>query len=101
MVGTSSLLRLRLGGGSLARKMGLDFSDVTTWIIILVVLVILGAGGYFLLRTRGPKEEIALYFRCPRCKRRLRYYARQAGHRGMCSNCKEQFTFPSAAAASG
>jgi hypothetical protein len=71
----------------------------TTWVIIVVVLAGIGLGVFLFLRNRGPKDEEVLYLRCPGCKRRLKYHPRQIGHKGMCSNCKEQFVFPSAAAA--
>jgi Zn-finger nucleic acid-binding protein len=39
-------------------------------------------------------EEPVLTFACPRCKRKLRFRQRQAGHRGACPRCKGDFTFP-------
>jgi predicted SprT family Zn-dependent metalloprotease len=70
----------------------------TTWVV--VVLVGLGAitGIFYVVRSRKPKEQTAYYFRCPSCKRRLKYYARQVGHKGMCGSCKEQLVFPAPAA---
>jgi len=82
--------------GSLTRAM--DFST-TTWILIVGIPVFIGIGAFLFSRRRGPKEEPALYFRCPGCKRRLKYFARQVGHKGMCANCKEQFIFPQVAPA--
>jgi hypothetical protein len=46
------------------------------------------------VRSRGSRQEAVYYFRCPACKRKLRYHARQVGHRGQCSNCREPLTFP-------
>jgi LPXTG-motif cell wall-anchored protein len=71
----------------------MDF-DVTTWILIVIIPASLGVGGFLLLRKRKPKEQPILYFRCPSCKRKLKYLARQAGHKGMCASCKEKFVFP-------
>lgn len=57
--------------------------------------VIALAGGYFLwTRLRAATEEPMYHFRCPGCDRRLRYRARQVGHRGECSNCGQQLFFP-------
>lgn len=71
----------------------MDF-DVTIWVLIGLGIVLLGGGLYFFLRSRKPVEEEPLYFRCPGCKRKLRYYSRQIGHKGQCNSCKEVFTFP-------
>ena len=40
------------------------------------------------------KEEVVHHFRCPSCKRKLKYFARQVGHKGMCGSCREHFVFP-------
>jgi LPXTG-motif cell wall-anchored protein len=59
----------------------------------------LAAGGYLLLRRRRRRQEGAAayhHFRCPGCRRRLRFLSRQAGHRGQCSHCGPAVTFPPA-----
>jgi hypothetical protein len=64
----------------------------------LVALAAAG-GGYLLVRRKGRlRAEAAafLHFRCPGCKRRLRFLARQAGHRGECSHCGHHVVFPCA-----
>jgi rRNA maturation endonuclease Nob1 len=68
--------------------------DTTEWILIGAIPVLLGIGVFVFMRARKPKEEATFYFRCPGCRRKLRYQPRQIGHKGMCSFCKEQFTFP-------
>ncbi|HMC90103.1 MAG TPA: LPXTG cell wall anchor domain-containing protein [Gemmataceae bacterium] len=73
----------------------MDFST-TTWILIIGIPLLVGIGVFLFLRNRQPREQELLYFRCPGCKRRLRYFPRQVGHKGMCSNCKEPFVFPTA-----
>jgi ribosomal protein S27E len=67
--------------------------------VIAGVLAALAAGVYLLLRRRGRRQEEAgafYHFRCPGCRRRLRFQARQAGHRGACSHCGRAVTFPPA-----
>jgi hypothetical protein len=65
-------------------------------ILAVIGIVVIGAivGVVLFVRSRKPKEEAILHFRCPSCKRRLRYFARQAGHKGRCNSCKEALVFP-------
>ncbi len=74
--------------------------DTMAWAVLAAVAVALAGGGYYLLtRRRGQRHErreAFLHFRCPGCKRRLRFRAAQAGHRGECSNCGKALTFPRA-----
>lgn len=71
--------------------------DITGWIILGVVVFLVAAGAFFFVRLRKSDAEAVYHFRCPGCKRKLRYHARQVGHRGMCSHCKESLTFPAVA----
>jgi hypothetical protein len=67
--------------------------------VIAGVAAALAAGAYLLLRRGGRRREEAgayHHFRCPGCRRRLRYQSRQAGHRGQCSHCGRAVTFPPA-----
>lgn len=66
-----------------------------------MVVVAIGAAlacglAYWLARSRWLGQQSAAYhhFRCPSCQRRLRFLARQAGHKGECSNCGKPVTFP-------
>jgi RNase P subunit RPR2 len=68
--------------------------DITVWIILGIVVFVLAAGAFFVMRLRKSGADAVYHFRCPGCKRRLRYHARQVGHRGMCSHCREPLTFP-------
>jgi hypothetical protein len=68
--------------------------DLTIWIILGAIVFLVAAGAFFLVRFRKSGGEAVYYFRCPGCKRKLRYHARQVGHRGMCANCREPLTFP-------
>lgn len=65
--------------------------------LLLGVAVLAAAGLTFWLIRRGgsSNREIAYsHFRCPGCRRRLRYQSRQVGHKGECSNCGREITFP-------
>jgi hypothetical protein len=64
---------------------------------ILIVVVVLGGivGGFFWWsRSREPAEEETYHFRCPGCRRRLRYRQKQVGHKGQCSHCRQELVFP-------
>jgi uncharacterized paraquat-inducible protein A len=52
--------------------------------------------GIWLLLTRPAKAviETYYYFRCPGCKGKLRYLARQAGNSGLCPRCDRPCVFP-------
>jgi hypothetical protein len=93
----SSSEPLLLGHGSDSlRAMDYD-ADYTMIFAIGIPLFVMavGVGLFFFLRIQTEKKEEEYYhFRCPGCKHKLKYLARQVGHRGMCGNCKEQFTFP-------
>jgi hypothetical protein len=69
--------------------------DVTLIVVGVIVLgIVLGGGGYLFVRLRGPKEEPDYHFQCPKCRRRLRYKAKQVGRKGQCPQCGETLTFP-------
>ena len=46
------------------------------------------------LEGRSREDENYYHFRCPHCKRRLRFLAKQVGHKGKCSNCGCDVLFP-------
>jgi predicted RNA-binding Zn-ribbon protein involved in translation (DUF1610 family) len=71
----------------------------TEWVIVGVVIagvVGLAVSGYrfAMKKARIAKAEEILHFRCPGCKRRLRFRARQAGNKGKCSHCGHDIVFP-------
>jgi hypothetical protein len=68
--------------------------DSTVVVIIVIAVLAVGIGGWMFMRGRRPKEEPYYHFRCGKCKRRLRYQARQVGHKGKCSNCNADVMFP-------
>jgi LPXTG-motif cell wall-anchored protein len=71
----------------------------TTTLVVLAVAAVLLAGGlaFWLMRRKEQHQagETAVHhFRCPSCQRRLRFLARQVGHKGKCSHCGALVTFP-------
>ncbi len=69
--------------------------EPTVVVVIVAVVIALAIGGFLLWRRRRrPEDETFYHFRCPRCKRRLRYQQRQVSHKGKCSNCGADVVFP-------
>jgi DNA-directed RNA polymerase subunit RPC12/RpoP len=69
--------------------------DTTVMLVILAVAAGLITGVALFVRSRRSREDDSFYhFRCPQCQRRLRYVARQVGHKGKCSNCSSEVLFP-------
>jgi hypothetical protein len=66
-------------------------------IVVAVVVVAAGVGVFLVMRSRAPKEEPLQHFKCPNCRRKLRYRPSQAGHKGMCPLCKQHIVFPAVA----
>jgi DNA-directed RNA polymerase subunit RPC12/RpoP len=73
--------------------------DATTLVLLTGVAAVLAGGGlaYWLVRRSARRQEAAAvfyHFRCPNCKRRLRFQSRQVGRKGACSHCGHPVTFP-------
>jgi transcription initiation factor IIE alpha subunit len=68
--------------------------DTMGWVLLVAVLGTAVGGYVWWVRTRAAPDEEKYHFRCPGCRRRLRYTARQVGHQGACSNCGQTLTFP-------
>ncbi len=68
--------------------------DPTIVMVVLGVAAALAFGVFVYLRGRPKREEAYSHFRCPKCKRRLRYLARQVGRKAKCSNCGNDVIFP-------
>ncbi len=66
----------------------------TTLIVVGLVVAVGVVGVIIYLRGRPKPEEAYSHFRCPKCRRRLRYNERQVGHKGKCSNCGNDVIFP-------
>lgn len=58
----------------------------TTALMVAVMLAIAWT------RARGRLDAEVHHFRCPRCRRKLRYYARHMGHLVVCPQCQPDFS---------
>jgi|YelNatPaOPRAMG01_1025707.scaffolds.fasta_scaffold181332_1 LPXTG-motif cell wall-anchored protein len=68
--------------------------DTTILLMVFGVAACLVAGVVLFRRRRSKEDDSFYHFRCPKCQRRLRYLARQVGHKGKCSNCSGEVVFP-------
>jgi hypothetical protein len=73
--------------------------EMTTLVVCAVAALVLAVGGlaYWLMRGANRRREAGAafhHFRCPNCRRRLRFQTRQVGHKGECSHCGNAVTFP-------
>jgi hypothetical protein len=73
--------------------------DGMTQIVWAVAALVLAGGAlaYGVAHWRRRRREAAAefyHFRCPNCRRRLRFQSRQVGHKGGCSHCGQTVTFP-------
>jgi ribosomal protein L37AE/L43A len=67
------------------------------WVVLGGLLLAAAVGAFLFVRSRAaPVEEDYLHFRCPSCKRRLRFRRQQSGHAGQCSHCGGKLVFPPA-----
>jgi hypothetical protein len=73
-------------------------SGETTLVLLAVAALVLAGGvAYWVVRRGGLRRDAAAtfhHFRCPNCRRRLRFQSRQVGHTGQCSHCRSPVTFP-------
>ncbi len=63
-------------------------------LIVLGIALVAGIVLWLVLRRRKSGDPAVAHFRCPGCKRRLRYREAQVGHKGRCSNCGRDLVFP-------
>jgi DNA-directed RNA polymerase subunit RPC12/RpoP len=73
--------------------------EMTTLMVLTIAAAVLAGGGVaYWLKRRGDRRQAAReeyhHFRCPNCRRRLRYQSRQVGRKGECSHCGGPITFP-------
>jgi hypothetical protein len=66
--------------------------------VVLGMFVVGAAGAYIYLRRKktqpvGPNMEFST-FRCPSCKRKLRFCTTKAGQKGLCPGCRRICIFP-------
>ena len=62
--------------------------------VAALALAVCGLAFWLVRRGRREAEAVVYHFRCPKCRRRLRFQSRQVGHKGECSNCGHAVTFP-------
>ena len=63
--------------------------------LILLAVALLAAGAaYYWWRHHGTDDGARLDCRCPRCDRKIRYPASQAGHYAICKGCKNRVHLP-------
>ncbi len=70
--------------------------EPTTLLLAAGVIIALAIGVYQFVRLKARQRaaEAVHHFRCPGCQRRLRFRARQVGHKGKCSHCGQAVVFP-------
>jgi prepilin signal peptidase PulO-like enzyme (type II secretory pathway) len=69
--------------------------DTTVIAIGALVIVAIAVGIFVYWRGRPQQTNDEFWhFRCPKCRRRIRYQSRQIGHKGKCSNCNADLNFP-------
>ena len=72
--------------------------DTSTIMVLAGTAAVLAGGllAYLLLLQRTRRQEAAVFhhFRCPDCRRRLRFQSRQVGRKGECSHGGHAVTFP-------
>jgi Zn finger protein HypA/HybF involved in hydrogenase expression len=78
---------------------GIAISPIALVFIIFPILATLALLIIHFRRNRVlyVDQEYA-YFRCPHCKRKLRFPVTRANHRGMCPLCRRPLIFPKATA---
>ena len=71
-----------------------EFMDYLLWFGLPAFIA--GAGAIVYIKIYKPKaKEDPIYFRCPGCTRKIRYFPRQVGHRGACvPTVAKLWTFP-------
>jgi hypothetical protein len=61
--------------------------------VLTAILALANIVAWWRMRPKQQQEPL-YHFNCPKCNRRLRYRARQAGNPGMCPRCRDRWTFP-------
>jgi DNA-directed RNA polymerase subunit RPC12/RpoP len=91
---------LRVAEGKPADKEVHTVWTATDYFLIGMVLFLFAGGGYLIARSVKrviPKRLVSgpIYlYRCPWCKRKMRFTERQAGNEGVCPNCKHALVLP-------
>jgi hypothetical protein len=82
------------GKGSAPRRF-----TATDFVVLGCILFLTIGGGYLILRSMNLRlwfyrEKPSFYYRCPKCKRRIRYFARLAGRNALCPACSYAIVLP-------
>jgi hypothetical protein len=70
------------------------------YLVVGTVLFLILGGGFLVVRSMKGRfrwrwsNEPVFHHRCPNCKRRLRYFLRQAGKDGICPTCMGKIRLP-------
>jgi DNA-directed RNA polymerase subunit RPC12/RpoP len=60
----------------------------------LLLALLAGATGYLLVRAPARRAHVFLYFRCQRCRQKLRYQESKAGKPAICPRCRMRWVLP-------
>jgi DNA-directed RNA polymerase subunit RPC12/RpoP len=74
-------------------RKGLTALGITSGLIVFMSSILLFNKYY---RLGSPRAYAYMHFRCPYCKRKLRYRSNQIGHAALCPGCQFRLRFPSA-----
>jgi hypothetical protein len=72
----------------------------TDYVLFFLIVFLAGGGGYLIVRSTGHKfrrrkrNAPTFHTRCPHCKRKVRYFADQAGRPVLCPTCHWTLTPP-------
>lgn len=68
--------------------------DTTTLLLAAIVPIMVIGAIVLVMRRRNAAPAEPIYFRCPGCRRKIKYMPKQGGNKGQCSNCKTDLIFP-------
>ena len=60
----------------------------------LLFTLLAGAAGYFLVRAPARTAHVFLYFRCQRCRQKMRYLESKVGKAAVCPRCRMRWVLP-------
>jgi DNA-directed RNA polymerase subunit RPC12/RpoP len=90
----------RVAKGLPAEKPASSTWSGTDFFIVGMILFLFGGGGYLITRSmkrvlpRRVRSGPMYLYRCPWCKRKIRYGEKQAGREGVCPHCRHATILP-------